>query len=330
MANFRADLSHSHPNADLPTTGTSSPGKRKAEVVLFKICVALSLMLLLFSWFDINQIVQKLVSIDPGFLLLALGLFAAQFLLSCVRWVLILGRQNCTVTPRTALSIFGTGTLANLFLVTSIAGMSVRAALLLRAGASLPGALASVTAERLAAMAGLALCGVAGVVFALPELERLAGTWISPAGAVFLLTGGFILTVMLLGYLGRFNWMRGFMATVWAAFASPGQAVQLIGASAAIVLLGFAGMAALANGMGLSIDLMFFLSVMPAVALISALPISIGGWGVREGAMVAGLSIYAIPPDSAMALSISYGLAGLLVALLLGAALALLGIRRAA
>ena len=74
-----------------------------------------------------------------------------------------------------------------------------------------------------------------------------------------------------------------------------------------------------------TIAAVFFVSVMPAIAIISALPISVGGWGVREGAMVAGLSIFSIPADTAIVLSISYGLGGLLVALLLGAVLSLFG-----
>jgi uncharacterized membrane protein YbhN (UPF0104 family) len=100
---------------------------------------------------------------------------------------------------------------------------------------------------------------------------------------------------------------------------------MLIAVSASVVLLGFAGMAVLAVGMGLSINPVFFVSVMPAIALISALPITVGGWGVREGAMVAGLSIFSVPADTAIALSISYGLGGLLVALMLGAVLSLIG-----
>ena len=123
----------------------------------------------------------------------------------------------------------------------------------------------------------------------------------------------------------KFKAARNFGLKVLMAFSSPRQAVLLISVSALVVLLGFAGMAALAFGMGLSIDPVFFVSVMPAIALISALPISVGGWGVREGAMVAGLSIFSVPADTAIALSISYGLGGLLVALLLGAVLSLFG-----
>lgn len=79
--------------------------------------------------------------------------------------------------------------------------------------------------------------------------------------------------------------------------------------------------------MGLEIDPLFFISVMPAIAFIASLPISVGGWGVREGAMVAGLAPFSVAPESAMALSISYGLASLLVALTMGGLLVLLGDR---
>jgi len=325
MAHFRADPGTLPDGASKPVSSVRGSHYGLLDKASFRLCVGLSLLLVLIVWFDVRAILQKLLSIDVGFLFLALGIFVLQFFLSCARWMVILDRQSSAITPRTALSIFGVGTLANLFLVTSLAGISVRAALLLRAGSSVPGALASLTAERIAATAGLGLCGVAGMVFALPQLKQLAGEWFEPQTASLILLMVALAAIALLLVMGRVRRTREFMKTVWAAFATPGQAIQMVGASAAIVLLGFAGMAALAQGMDLTIDVMFFLAVMPAVALISALPISIGGWGVREGAMVAGLSIYAVPPDAAVALSISYGLGGLLVALLLGASLALLG-----
>lgn len=293
--------------------------------VLIKLCVGLSLLLILFVWFDISGVLERLLTIDAWFLLLAIGIFSIQFIVSCLRWVLILGRQCKTIGPREALSIFGIGTLANLFLVASVAGMSVRAALLLRAGSNLSTALASVTAERIAAAFGLVLCGAVGFVFALPHLKDHLGQWVWPQSGA-LAVAGLAISAMVLGVLYvKANWLRTFAQTVWAAFASPGRAIQMIGASAGIVLLGFAGMAVLAAGMDLSVDPIFFLSVMPAVALVSALPISVGGWGVREGAMVAGLAIFSVPAEAAIALSISYGLGCMVVALLFGAALALLG-----
>ncbi len=320
-------------NANVVTTKTdiaqntpSVPGLVPGlEAKIIRLCAGLSLLVILVAWFDVSAILNKLSLIDTRFVVLALGIFVLQFALSCVRWVYILERQDLDIGSRNALSIYGVGALANLFLVTSIAGMSIRAVLLVRKGAGLVGALASLTAERIAAMAGLAICGAAGLVFAFPELQQFLGdlSYLRMAGLGIIglaIVGG---SAFLMCW--KFHRLQKFVQTVWMTFSSPHKVISLIAMSAAVILLGFAGMASLAFGMGLVIDPIFFVSVMPAIALISALPISVGGWGVREGVMVAGLSTFSVPADAAMALSISYGLGGLLVALLLGAALALMG-----
>ena len=50
--------------------------------------------------------------------------------------------------------------------------------------------------------------------------------------------------------------------------------------------------------------------------LISTLPISLAGWGVREGAMVAALTFVGVETSEALALSILFGLTLLVVSLL--------------
>jgi uncharacterized membrane protein YbhN (UPF0104 family) len=45
------------------------------------------------------------------------------------------------------------------------------------------------------------------------------------------------------------------------------------------------------------------------------LPISIAGWGIREGAMVAALSVIKIPSHQSLALSICFGLCLVFVSL---------------
>jgi hypothetical protein len=49
--------------------------------------------------------------------------------------------------------------------------------------------------------------------------------------------------------------------------------------------------------------------------LLVALPISAGGWGVREGALVAALALVGVERASALLLSVELGLIGTLVAL---------------
>jgi uncharacterized membrane protein YbhN (UPF0104 family) len=64
----------------------------------------------------------------------------------------------------------------------------------------------------------------------------------------------------------------------------------------------------LGQSLGLIITLDQWFVVAPTVLLISMLPISIGGWGVREGAMVVALHGLGIPSEKALLSSILFGL----------------------
>ena len=69
-----------------------------------------------------------------------------------------------------------------------------------------------------------------------------------------------------------------------------------------------------------------FLLLAPLVTLVTMVPISVGGWGVREGAMVTALGLVSIPPSVALAVSIQFGLIMLVVGLP-GGVLAFIGRR---
>ena len=68
--------------------------------------------------------------------------------------------------------------------------------------------------------------------------------------------------------------------------------------------------------MGLDLEVTFLdcLVLVPPVLLIMTIPISIGGWGVREGAMVALFGLIGVPGHGALALSVMFGLVGIAVA----------------
>jgi glycosyltransferase 2 family protein len=64
----------------------------------------------------------------------------------------------------------------------------------------------------------------------------------------------------------------------------------------------------LAQGLGLPISASACLVIVPLAGLVTLLPISIGGWGLREGAFVAGFGLVGIEPGDAIALSVLFGL----------------------
>jgi hypothetical protein len=56
-------------------------------------------------------------------------------------------------------------------------------------------------------------------------------------------------------------------------------------------------------------------AILPAVLLLTSLPISFAGWGLREGAMIIALGVYGVPQETALALSLVYGIAHLVSAI---------------
>ena len=84
---------------------------------------------------------------------------------------------------------------------------------------------------------------------------------------------------------------------------------------------------ALARGFALELGWTEALAVVPAIILITFIPLSFAGWGVREGASVIMLGAVGIGAGQALAISVLFGLA-LLAAVLPGCVLWLKGGRR--
>ncbi len=71
----------------------------------------------------------------------------------------------------------------------------------------------------------------------------------------------------------------------------------------------------IAKGMGVPLSFLHCMMFVPLVMLITTLPISIGGWGVREVSMVWFLGLVGIENSDAVAISLQTGLVAMLVSL---------------
>lgn len=289
--------------------------------------IGLSILVFICFYFDFAEIVENLRTLERGSVIGACFVLGLQYVLASGRWLTILRRLETPVAAKEALAMFGLGSLANLVLVTSVAGLSVRAFLMVRLGVRASAAAASLVAERMAAMTGLIMSVAIGLIFAFsllaPHISRLGASWTT---AVFVL-GGFVVFGACVIAVRRYEWARQFVGQIRTIFDSKRTTAFLIILSLLIVFAGFAAVAVLARGMDLVLNPIVLVAILPFVAFVSALPISIGGWGVREGSMVAGLGLMGVGAEEAVALSIAYGLAGLLMTLTLGALASLLWVR---
>lgn len=71
----------------------------------------------------------------------------------------------------------------------------------------------------------------------------------------------------------------------------------------------------IANHLGASVSFLDMLLVMPTILLVASLPISVGGWGVREAGLAVGFSVIGQPASMGVVTSVVIGLANLFSAL---------------
>ena len=82
----------------------------------------------------------------------------------------------------------------------------------------------------------------------------------------------------------------------------------LIPLSALVHLLSIAAIFLTAHAVQVPLTLAIVCAIGPVVVLAQVLPISVGGWGVREAAAVALLAMTGIDAASALLVSIAFGL----------------------
>lgn len=85
-------------------------------------------------------------------------------------------------------------------------------------------------------------------------------------------------------------------------------------AIAAQIALGLATFS-MAASLGIKVSMLDCIVLMQPVALLANLPISVGGWGVRETAVVLLFGLIGVPSSAALVLSLQLGLLALLVVL---------------
>jgi hypothetical protein len=87
----------------------------------------------------------------------------------------------------------------------------------------------------------------------------------------------------------------------------------------AVAILGHVNLSVLAwtlaVGLAAPVSLLDCLVLVPPVVLVATLPISVAGWGAREVAMITVFGLIGVPVAQATALSVLFGLSGLLIAL---------------
>lgn len=247
------------------------------------------------------------------------------------RWRLLCRRLNIPLTRRQALQNVYVGQFFNQLLPSALGGDAMRVVQLARWHMPLSVAMGSIVLDRLAALSAvpfMLLPGLAVFGDAVPTATLGAAIALSFAGVVAFWTVVVSIERLMPGALvERWAILRKLTAVAEPArrvLSSPGTVIAALGLSFATHGLSGVSMWLLAQALGADVAVAPFVVLTPLVILVTAVPVSVGGWGVREGAVVTALSAIQVPRDVALLTSILFGFV-MIVASVVGGTIWLFG-----
>jgi uncharacterized membrane protein YbhN (UPF0104 family) len=279
-------------------------------MTLVRVAVPLLLLVLLWHVADGRAALRLLAGLHPGWFAAAVALVLAQTALSALRWRLVAQGYGIGLTPGRALREYLLAQVLNQTLPGGVPGDAARA-MRNRGDGGIGAALQAVVAER-----------------ALGQAALLA--LLLPALALSLALGKINWPAATLPVLGLAAAGLGIIAAVLvraapvrrAARAVAPRAAAIAALSAAILAVNLAGFAAATRATGAALPAEAVVTLIPLILTAMLVPLSVGGWGWREGAAAALFPLAGLSAGQGFAAGAAFGLA-ILAAALPGAAFAL-------
>ncbi len=292
---------------------------------LLKLMVGLLIVAALLSRLDLTTTIDALGRYRWPYLLLAFVLFVLSCPIAALRWKLFAPGTSL----RKLLELTLIGQFYSIVLPGQIAGEVVKAYRLGRGNADAERLAASVFVDRVIGVIALLLVACAGIAL---SPHRLPEALLATIAAMMLLLffGLFALRIPALHALAlgsahgisgtrlrRFAPALERAIAAWRHFSgTPSRLLLSLLLGIAFQLLAIGIYAVLGTNIGIDLTPFDWAWVVAVASVAVLLPLSIGGLGVREGALIGCLAFLGVPGESAVALSL-----GVFAVMLLGALL---------
>jgi uncharacterized membrane protein YbhN (UPF0104 family) len=276
---------------------------RRGSATVLRVVVSLGLLALLLTQLDAGAVAARLGALDARWLLPIFALTALQVVASAWRWRFTALRLGLALPLGTAIREYYLATFANQVLPGGVLGDVGRAGRHGMASGEPGLAARAVVLERASGQVAAAVITVAALTIAAPKL---------PVGTtgIGLLAGGIMVAMVAVAALRVRQQPSGALATFWRdtkrALLARGTWLPQLATSLAVAA-SYVGVYALA---GIALDtpgLTTWLPLVPLVLLAMLVPVSVAGWGVREGVAAATWATAGLNPADGTALAIAYG-----------------------
>jgi uncharacterized membrane protein YbhN (UPF0104 family) len=281
---------------------TSLPGR---------VVISVGLLALVAQSIDWGVVSERLSGASWGWFALAAAMVAAAFAIATLRWHSLLHGAELHPPLRKTIRAYWIGVFTNNVLPTGFGGDAVRAWLVAPRSAPLARALTSVAVDRLTAFGCLLPIAWLGVLLGGGDIPgSLIGLLAFTTGGCAVGLAAAIVVLRRRG-LSRFlpQLLRPWAAEVARVLRGYGRdrerMLEVIALGFGFQLLIVGSTWLLSESLALSIDIEVIAVVLPLVLVATLMPISIAGFGVREGAFVALLAETGVASADALLLSLA-------------------------
>ena len=304
------------PNEPAPAPDTvpgSAAKKRGWKTKVFVAKIVLSLGLLIAVVFKVRPTLPSLEAIDWWAITLAVALLIIQPLLIAWRWRFVLRAfgENLPLVP--LVKATWVSVLAGQFLPASVGGDLVRMLFMRSAGINFAAMASSVIIDRAVALVGIS---VLAIVFC-PLLLNVGDPSMVQLTAI--VAGLGILCVPVLAALAgpverrvtKYKWLSlvaVLLRYVRTFLTRPVLAGAALVIALAVHALSVAALVVIAQGLGIHVAPIHLVGVSVVITFAMAIPISIGGWGIREAVAVTLLGFFSVSADKALLAALLLGL----------------------
>jgi len=307
--------------------------------MLVKVCISIAIMYFLLRSIDLATLWQTFASVNPLAVVFVAVLFLCTQSISTFRWSVIL-KKDVDISYFKLLSIYFVGMFFNNFLPTMVGGDLVKGYYLYKYSNKGDVALASIFMDRYSGFAAL-MCITALAL--IPGYALIKGTALP--GFFVLLIGGFAAMSLVIWVGPLHSWAMRLMDKihfyginkkidtfyrVLMGYKSHADILAKIFACSVVVQGGvIIGYYVLGSGLGMDIPLGYYFLFIPLTTVISMLPISLSGLGIREGAFIFLFTMVGATKEQAITLSLLWFATAALVSMIGGVEYVRMGGRKA-
>lgn len=293
---------------------------RARAAFLARVLVSVALLAFLLHTLDVAAIQAAIARVPWWALGAALAILLAQILVLSWRWRVITTYIGGDLSFRDALRLTFVGLFFSQTLPTSIGGDAMRIWEARRAGLAGEQAMGGVIIERLTGLVAIALVVTLSMPLVWADFRAGELRWLllalAPAALALLAVLAFVDRLP----LGRLpTRVREYIAFVASNLRGIGRSATSIttvfSLGAVAAMLGISSAYAVGRHLGIELGLPAYLVSLGGAVLLTVVPVSVAGWGVREVATVGLFGAMGVPAEKALVVSLLYGVGVLVVSL---------------